>query len=320
MTGIVIPNYNGISHLKDCLESLRKQDFRDFRTVMVDNGSSDDSVSFTKENYPEVEILRIDVNAGFAPAVNKGIKHLLENKEIKHILLLNNDIECAPGFLGEMIKGFADENTGSVACKMMNFFDRDVIDAAGDFLSERRSPWARGNGEKDEGQYNEPGYVFGACAGAAMYKREVFEKAGYIDEDFISYFEDVDFAFRLQLHGFKCYYVPSAVCYHKRGATTGQWKGYETKMCERNLVALRLKNYPASLYAKNFIFFAAARIKRYLLFFFVSPARAYYAFAGYLSGLMQIPKILAKRSVIQKNISVDKKYIVSLFKDNPVKN
>lgn len=278
MTGVVIPNYNGISHLKNCFESLRKQDFRKFRIVMVDNGSSDDSVQFTAENYPEVEILRIENNAGFAPAVNKGIKYLLEDGNVEYILLLNNDIECAPDFLAEIHNGFSDEKTGSAACKMMNFYDRSVIDAAGDFVSMKRTPWARGNGERDNGQYDTPEYVFGACAGAAIYRRGVFEKAGFFDEDFISYFEDVDFSFRLQLCGFKCFYVPAAVCYHKRGATTKQWKGYETKMCERNLIALRLKNYPASLYSKCMIFFTAARVKRYLKFFFTdSPSRAGYA-------------------------------------------
>ncbi len=321
MTGIVIPNYNGTEHLKDCFESLGRQDCRDFRALMVDNGSTDDSVDFTVKNFPEIEILKIEKNLGFAPAVNKGIKHLLEDGNVDKILLLNNDVECAPGFLTEMLNCFKNEETGSAACKMLNYFERDVIDAAGDFLSLRRSPWARGNGEKDIGQYDKEEYVFGSCAGAAMYRREVFEKAGFFDEDFISYFEDVDFAFRLQLLGYKCFYNPRAVCYHKRGATTKQWRGYETRMCERNLIGLRLKNYPAPIYAKCFLFFSAGRVKRYLKFFFTdSPLRAYYAFSGYLAGLVQIPRVLKKRKIVQKKKSVDNDYVVSLMRDNPSKN
>ncbi len=315
MISIVIPNYNGVQHLKVCFESLRNQTCKDFRCVLVDNNSSDDSVQFTGEKYPEVEIIRLNYNTGFAKAVNEGIKHSLENESIKYILLLNNDIECDPNFLEEMLKGFKSEEVGSVACKMLNYFNRDLIDDAGDFIKKRGSPYPRGFGEKDNGEYDKEEFIFGACAGAAIYKREVFQDVGYFDEDFFAYYEDVDFNFRLQLFGYKCYYNPKAVCYHKRGATLIDKRQVQTMYCEKNLIAVRLKNYPLCLLIKWSPFFILVRIKRYLIFLIEqSPKLCWFAFKGYLKGLAEIPKSLSKRRIIQKQKRVTSEYVESIFR------
>ncbi len=311
MISVIIPNFNGLEHLKICYDSLLDQSYKEFKIILVDNNSADDSVNFTANNYPDVKIVRLNSNTGFAKAVNEGIR----NSDTDYILLLNNDTECDRNFLQEMINGLKDESTGSVACKMLNYYDRKIIDDAGDFIKSKGSPYARGFGETDKGQYDKEEFIFGACAGAALYRTEVFEKTGYFDEDFFAYYEDVDLSFRMQLAGYKCFYNPKAVCFHKRGATSGSQSGFQTMLCEKNLIALRLKNYPMSLLIKNLPFFAYVRMKRYFIFL---TRHSYELFAsavkGYFQGLSEIPKSLKKRKAIQKNVNVSVNYLESILK------
>ncbi len=311
MISIVIPNYNGLVHLKACFDSLKNQSQKDYIIVLVDNNSSDDSVKFTMQNYPEVKIVKLNYNTGFAKAVNEGIKIC----DTEFILLLNNDTECDQDFLNEMLSGFKEKDVGSVAGKMLNYFDRKIIDDAGDFIKSRGSPYARGFEEPDNGQYEKEEYIFGACAGAALYRSEIFKKVGYFDEDFFAYYEDVDFSFRMQLAGYKCFYNPRAVCYHKRGATTGSRTGFQTMLCEKNLIALRIKNYPLSTFLKGLPFFMIVRIKRYYLFLTRHSFSLFMsAVKGYLKGLAGIPKSLKKRGEIQRSKKVSTEYIESILK------
>jgi GT2 family glycosyltransferase len=317
---VIIPTYNGLKHLETCFDSLRKQTFNsvpfksEVRIILVDNGSSDGSIEYTNIHYPEVEIIKLDKNYGFAKAVNEGIKYSLKDENIKRILLLNNDIECTDNFLEEMLKGFTEEYTGSVACKMMNFYNRNTIDDAGDFIKLIGSPYARGHAEEDKGQYDTAEYIFGACAGAAFYRREVFESIGFFDEDFFAYYEDVDFSLRMQLAGYKCYYNPKAVCYHKRGATGNYVTGWMTMLCEKNLITLRIKNYPLSLYFRLTPLFMVGRIKRYYGFLRAKMLKVFMgAIKGYIMGLANVPKSIFKRRKIQSMRKVDNEYIYSIF-------
>ncbi len=300
-----------MQHLEVCFNSIRNQTFRDYEIILADNDSKDDSLIFTEKNYPEVKILKINYNSGFAKAVNEGIKI----SKGEYILLLNNDTEIQEDFLTEMMSGFKKEDTGSVACKMLNFYNRKIIDDAGDFIKLNGSPYARGNNIADTGQFDKEEYIFGACAGAAIYKKAVFYKVGFFDEDFFAYYEDVDMSFRMQIAGYKCYYNPKAVCFHKRGATTKSMTGFETMLCEKNLIAVRLKNYPFFTFLRCFPFFIIVRIKRYYLFLMRdSFTRFHFALKGFFKGLLEIPKSLRKRKDIQKSRVVSSEYLKSILK------
>ena len=316
MISVIIPNYNGIDHLETCLNSLFSQTYKDFNVILVDNNSADGSVEFVETHYKEVEIIKLNMNTGFAKAVNAGIEQAFNKINPSHILLLNNDVECPQTYIAEMMKGFIEKNIGCVACKMLNYYNRDTIDDCGDFIKRMGSPYARGHGQKDEGQFNKPEYIFGACAGAAIYKKEVFETLGLFDGDFFAYYEDIDFSLRMQLAGYKCYYNPMAVCYHKRGATTGHLAGFQTMLCEKNLIALRIKNYPLSLLIKYSPVFFLARIKRYYSFIRYNSFKVFLkALEGYLRGLSEIPKSLRKRKTIQESKKVSDDYLESIFTD-----
>lgn len=317
MINIIIPNYNGLEHLKTCYDSVRQQSFKEYNIVLVDNNSGDGSVNYTKEVFPDSVILELDKNYGFARAVNEGINFSLAVSTCKYILLLNNDIELDPEFLRKGIETFEKIPEASIiAVKMLNFFDRSIIDDCGDFIKGKGgSPAARGHGEKDEGQYDKEEFIFGACAGAAFYKKEIFRKIGIFDKDFFAYYEDIDFSFRALLAGYKCFYQPKTVCYHKRGGTSSvATHGFQTEMCERNLVLMRIKNYPLFIYILYQPLFFAARLKRYYLFIRDHSFEIFIkAAAGYLRGLGLILHQIPKRLKIQRERNVSISYIKSFF-------
>ncbi len=317
MISIVIPNYNGLEHLKTCFTSLKKQTLQDYTIILADNGSSDPSAEYTKEQFPDSAVIKIGYNSGFAKAVNEGIKYSLNNTPSEFILLLNNDIELADNFLETAVKALESHKDASIlAVKMLNYYNRNIIDDCGDFIKAGGgSPIARGHGEADTGRYDKAEYIFGACAGAAVYRKELFGTIGFFDESFFAYYEDIDLSFRAQLAGLKCYYEPEAVCYHKRGGTSSvATHGFQTEMCERNLVLMRFKNYPLSVYLLYQPLFFAARLNRYFLFIkdhsFVIFLRAV---KGYIRGIFKVLTKIPARIKIQADAKVNSAYIKSLF-------
>ena len=317
MLSIIIPNFNGVEHLKTCYPSLFAQSFQDFKVILVDNGSTDESVIYTQNSFPQIHIIRLGHNTGFAKAVNEGIKLSLQDSKIKFILLLNNDIELDHEFLQAGIDTFVNNNEASfIATKMLNYYERDKIDDCGDSIRAfGRIPFARGYGEKDVGLYDKGEFIFGASAGAGFYRKEIFEKAGLFDETFFAYYEDIDLSFRAQLLGFKCYYQPKAVCYHKRGGTTSvATHGFQTEQCERNLLLMRIKNYPLSLYIFFQPVFFIGRIVRYYRFLRDHSLSIFlHALKGYLRGTLLLIFQLPKRFRIQRNKVVSTQQIKMLF-------
>ena len=164
---VVIPNWNGERFLDLCLGSLRYQTFRDFETVVVDNGSTDGSIDFVREHFPDVRVVELGENRGFAAAVNAGV----EASDTEFVVLLNNDTEQDQRWLGALVRAAdAHPDAGLFASKLVDFHDRRVLDGAGDALRLSGLPYRLGHGERDRGQFDEPGYVFGACAAAALYR------------------------------------------------------------------------------------------------------------------------------------------------------
>lgn len=316
MIKIIIPNFNGEPHLKECLDSLRKQTFKEFSILLVDNNSIDNSVNFVKQEYPEVEVLQLQNNEGFAKAINEGIKKTLSDEKIKYFILLNNDVKCDENFVLELFKSSKIKGVGAVAPKMLNYFNPRLIDSVGDGFNKWGHPIGRGSNQPDSDKYNKSIFVTGVCAGAALYTKEIFEKVGFFDEDFFAFFEDVDFNLRLQSAGYKCYYNPKAICYHKRGATIGDKHDFHIFLCERNLVLLRFKNYPLTLYIYYQPIYLLVRIYQYLKILRKFGCKRFFnASKGFLCGILSIPKNFQKRKNIQKNRIISIKYFRSLLKE-----
>jgi GT2 family glycosyltransferase len=212
-------SYDGQRLLETLLPSLAAQDFRDFEVVVVDNGSRDDTVAWLSEHWPEVEVVALPENVGVSAALNV----CAQAGRGALVGLLNNDLELAPNCLGELVAALAAHpDAGWAACKLMDFRDRSLIDGAGDLFLWTGSASRRGHDEKDAGQYDGPAPIFGACGGAAFYRREVFGRVGLFDESFFAFYEDVDWNLRAQLAGFECRYVPTAVAFHMGSATIGR--------------------------------------------------------------------------------------------------
>ncbi|MGB3681070.1 MAG: glycosyltransferase family 2 protein [Rubrobacteraceae bacterium] len=292
---VVIPNWNGREFLEACLASLRMQSFEDFGIVLVDNGSTDESVAFANESFPEVEVISLKRNEGFSAAVNAGIKA----SGSEYVALLNNDTATDPGWLEALVRSAESyPEAGFFASKLVDFHDRRFLDGAGDALRLGGLPYRLGHGEKDQGQFDAPAYVFGACAAAALYRRALLEEAGLFDEDFVSYCEDGDLSFRAQLAGYRCLYVPDAVVYHMGGASTGgKRSATATRLGTRNSLGLLVKNLPLSVVPHVLPFFVLAQLTRLLTAAATGTLRPH--LEGLSEALRHLPVMLGKRHGIQ---------------------
>ena len=307
-TVVLIPNYNGMKHLEKCLESLQRQTYGDFQIVIIDNGSTDRSCELITDRFPKVQIIEMEKNYGFAGAVNKGITAT----QSTYVSLLNNDVEVDPRWLEELVKALVDNSgVGAVACKMLNFYSRDEIDAAGDVLSRSGSAVARGHGESDKGQYDAEDEVFGPCAGAALYRRNIFESVGLFDDDFFAFYEDIDFDFRMQLQGWKAKYVPSAVCYHKRGATIQGMRAFAVRLHVRNHLMYMMKNIPVGILFGRFPLIVVSWLKSW--YNYVRSGNLLPVVLGIAGAVLMIPSVVRKRREIQAKRRVPVEYIRSMM-------
>lgn len=294
----MIPNWNGQSLLPICLSSLRRQSFRDFETLVVDNGSTDGSRELLARDLPEVRVISLGENRGFSAAVNAGIRA----SDAEYVALLNNDTEQDVGWLAELVAAAdATPQAGSFASKLLDFGDRRVLDGAGDVLRRSGLPYRLGHGEIDRGQYDRPRFVFGACAAAALYRRSMLEEIGLFDEDFFAYCEDGDLSFRAQLSDYRCLYAPKAVVYHMGSASTGNKRSpTATRLGTRNGLGLLVKNLPAPLVPELLPFILLGQMSRLAV-----TARSPRTLRAHLAGISEawrlLPKMFAKRREIQRH-------------------
>lgn len=236
---VIIPTWNGAELLVVALESLERQTVSDFEVIVVDNGSSDGTEELMRGNYANMRYLRFADNRGFAAAVNAGIRAAAG----RVLVLMNNDTEADPTWL-EALTGALDAHpdVGMCASKIVRFDDRTIIDSAGDKLG--LLAYQVGHGERDAPWFDEPRFVLTACAGAAAYRREVFDRIGFFDEAFTSYLEDVDIGVRAQLVGFRCLYVPTARIAHVGSATANRIGSVKLYLLLRNSLFIFFQYMP----------------------------------------------------------------------------
>ena len=246
---VVIPTWNGRDLLRTIiLPSLAEQTYSAFQILVVDNGSTDDTAEYLRAEWRNVRLLQLDVNEGFAGAVNKGIAAATT----PYVALVNNDVELARTWLAELVEALDRfREAASVVGKLMDYGERDIIGAVGDVVTAIGTFHPRAYGERDIGQYDVPERVFSACAGAALYRRAALADVGPFDEDFFAYVEDVDWGFRAQLLGYDCWFVPSAVAYHVGGVTAKSNSVRRKAWIARNSFWFVVKNYPATLLLRN---------------------------------------------------------------------
>ena len=219
MISVIIVNYNRKDLLRQCLDSVRGQSFKDIEVIVVDNASTDGSVEMIRTYYSEVRLIWNTRNLLFCKAYNQGIEAAKGN----FILCLNNDVVLDKDYLKEALWAIGlNAKIGMISGKILRM-DKKTIDSTGLFLGKNRKAIERGYDRKDRGQYQEPGYVFGVTGACAFLKKimldDIKDENGYYDERFGMYYEDLDLCWRAKKRGWKAYYDPAAVAYHARGAT-----------------------------------------------------------------------------------------------------
>ena len=306
---VIIPNYNGEHLLPTCLGALRRQIYRHFQVIVVDDASTDSSVALLEREYPEVRLLRLERNTGLAGACNAAAR--IAGGDV--LVMLNSDTEAEPGWLAALVETLAEHpEAGSASSKMLLFDRRDTLHTAGDLYGVDGIPRNRGVWERDDGQYDQSPEIFSGCGGAVAYRREAWEAVGGFDEDFFMYCEDVDLGWRLQLVGYRAVFAPQARVYHRLSATGGG--AIASFYTGRNTIWVLAKDVPGRLLRRYGwpILRAQLRIAGEALQAWRGEA-ARARLRGQLAGLLSLPKMLRKRRAVQASKRVDDDYLLSLL-------
>ena len=304
---VLIVNWNGRRFLSECLGGLRQQNYREFSIILVDNGSNDGSINFVRQNYPEVKTIALPRNLGFAAANNIALKIV----ESKYVALLNSDAVSHPVWLKSLVDVLESHpEAGSAASKILYYNNPGIIDRAGDAYTRAGAGFLRGRAESARG-FNKQEWIFGACAGAALYRTSMLKDIGLFDEDFFLLYEDVDLSFRAQLKGYRCLFVPEAVVYHKASSSIVYDSPISVYYSHRNLEWVYIKNMPSILILKTIWLHIIYDIAAF--FFFAANGRMKEFLKAKWDALKGLKRALKKRRQIQRDRRVDDDYIWGLL-------
>jgi len=247
---IVILNWNGQKYLEQFLPSVLSTNYADYKVVVADNGSADDSVAFLEKNYPGIRLIRFTQNYGFAKGYNEALKQV----DADYYVILNSDVEVQPGWLQPMVD-LLEKDKHIAACqpKLLSYNDKKMFEyagGAGGWLDKYGYPFAKGRifdiSEEDHGQYNEAEPIFWASGAALFIRSSVFHEMKGFDAYFFAHQEEIDLCWRIQLAGYKIYSCPASVVYHVGGGTLPKGNSLKTYLNFRNNRIMISKNMPLS--------------------------------------------------------------------------
>jgi GT2 family glycosyltransferase len=235
---VVIPNWNGAARLKKLFEYLTAQTHPIDRVIVVDNGSTDDSSQVAARGG--AAMIELGANTGFSHAVNCGI----QAADAEWILILNNDVLPEPDWLRNLMETAMARQAWFATGKLLDASRRDHVDGAFDAICRGACAWRCGHGRRDSALWNTPRQIRFAPLTAALFRAELFQRVGRLDETLESYLEDVDLGIRCAAKGLSGLYVPSAVAYHQGSATLGAWHPDTVRKISRNQLLIVAKHYP----------------------------------------------------------------------------
>ena len=312
LVSVIVVCTNDRKHLKDCFSSVLNSHYPRIEVIMVDNASSDDSVSFVEEQFPSVKILRNKRNIGFSRSNNRGVKE----SSGEYIFLLNPDTITDPQCIARLVKEMERHSEiGICGAKMLMEYERKVINSIGHNVNRIFYGWDRGCFELDKGLYNETFEVPSVCNGAALYRREIFNDIGLFDERLFVYCDDLDYGIRANLCGYKVVAVPSAKVYHKINIRIENPRHHEFEE-HRYRLRILLKNCPKELLEaklKESILFDIGSIKKWLQS--GDYRRASYRLRALLWNLLVLPDTMRERKRIQRKKRADTNEFNRLFID-----
>ena len=304
---IIVVNWNGQRLLKGCLEALCSQTYTNREIIVVDNASRDSSVCFVRESFPQVKIVELSQNKGFAGGNWEGLK--IAKGEF--IALVNNDARADNMWLENLLQPMLVDGEVGICASKLILEGTQRINSAGDSVTTAGVGFNRGLGA-DGALYSFAEPVFGACGAAVLYRKKMLEEIGFLDEDFFLYDEDTDLNFRAQLAGWKCVYVPNAVVYHKGNATAGRLSDLHVYHHTRNLEFVWIKNMPARL---MFRFAHHKLIQELGAFCYLCLRHRKWApfFKAKRDALRMLPKMWSKRREIQSRKKVSSRYLKKML-------
>jgi len=302
---VIIPVWNSIQWLPDCLEALAKQSYQEFLLCVVDNGSTDDTREYLKSLlWKNFYLIRFDENKGFAAAVNAGIQY----STTPYVVLLNVDTKPEDKWLETLIKSIEElpVRVTSLASKMLMMDRPDRIDSAGDTFSWYGAATKIGHGfpEKD---FDHCRYVFSACAGAALYRRSLFDEIGLFDERYFCYLEDIDIGLREKLKGFQCLYIPKARIHHY-GHGSGVNGSFYVYLVTRNRLITIVKNL--TLLSLIMHLHKILYGQFYYLIVYKNPLAS---LRGYMSFLGMVKNIIRSRRDVMRTKTISNKELKKIL-------
>lgn len=321
LISVVVPTWNGRRLLPLPLDSLRRQRHDDFEVIVVDDASTDGTAEWIEATYPEVRLVKLPRNRGFAAAVNAGIRAARG----EGIALLNNDAEADDDWLTVLdATAAAHPEAGMVASRVRRYHHRDYLDSAGAYASTYGSAGNLGAFEPDGPAWAQARPVLGPNGAAAFYRRAMLDDVGLLDESLIAYFEDTDLAIRGQLRGWKCVYEPRAICYHVGSASYSPQSGEQAATTpppvSRRAIFLGARNYPmvAIKYLPLRILmadgWALAAYELNLMWFALVRGQPGAWIGARLSLLAALPHWLRQRRTLRRHRTISEDDLVALFR------
>lgn len=323
IVSVIILNFNGKKFIFDCLDSLKKQTCKDIEVIFVDNGSSDDSVEYVRNNFPEIKIIENKENFGFAKGNNVGAKYASG----KYIFLLNNDTKidakCIEMLVEEAEK---DQTIGMLAPKILSIKNNALIDSVGMNIYPDGLARGKGRNEIDNGQYDKVQEILFPSGCAALYRKKMIDEIGFFDDIFFAYCEDTDLGIRARLADWKSILVPKAIVLHYYSGTAGSFSELKAFLTERNHFFVAIKNFPLKL----LLLLPFYTFLRYLSIIYgilknKGPAARFQSskiklvailFKAYFSMFKSLPYLISERRKIQNNKKISSNELLELFKEN----
>ena len=308
---IMIVTFNNSATIKACLFSLNKQIFDNLEVILIDNNSKDDTKELIESFrslliYP-LKTFYLNRNFGFPGGNNYGLTHASG----KYIALLNPDAMADRRWLEELVKAMDTHPEVGICGSKMILYGTDLIDSAGDGYSTSLKGFKRGEGE-NKIIFDKEEYVFGACAGATLYRRRMLEEIGFFDNDFFLIHEDTDLNFRAQSALWKVLYVPSAIVYHQVRSSIGHMSDMAVYYTLRNSEFVRIKNVPIGVFIRSFPEFIIGIVTEFIYFAIKHRNMNTYLRAK-RDAIRMLPKMLKKRAIIMENRKANDKYVLNIM-------
>ena len=301
---IIIPHWNNVEILSDCLESISSTTLSNFEIIVVDNASSDHSVNWVKFNHPRVNLIENDKNYGYAGGCNIGANHA----KGENLVFLNNDTVQEPDCIPSMLKTLnTNLNIGAVQPKVLNYFDRTLFDYAGGVgghMDIYCFPFARGRlfteQENDRGQYDNKEKCFWASGTCFMIRKNLFHKAGGFDDVFFAHMEEIDLCWRAFNLNLDVKYIGTSTVYHVGGATLNTTNPKKTYLNFRNNLFTITKNAKGTIFTLIILRMLFDGIAAFKFLLELKPNHFFAIFKAHISYYGNLSQLLKKRKMLNQ--------------------